>query len=87
MAYTYALMASDEAAARYAFEEALAWLDLAAAAAGGDAEASGEVDRRTDALLPMVRGIDHRRSSGPLRGLDLPPDAAQRVPGRSTKPG
>jgi len=79
MAYTYALLASDEATARYAFEDALAWLDLAAAAAGDDAEASSEVDRRTDGLLPMLRGSAEHRTSGPLRGLDLTPAASRRA--------
>ena len=79
MAYTYALLASDEATARYAVEEALAWLDLAAAAAGNDAEASREVDRRTDALLPLLRGSAAHRVAGPLRGLDLPPAAGARA--------
>jgi len=79
MAYAYALMASDEAAARYAFEEALAWLDLAAAAAGDDADASREVDRRTDQLLPRVRGLERPRASGPLRGLDVPRPITERA--------
>jgi len=66
MAYRYALMASDEAAQRYAFEDALKWLDLAAETAAEPSE-SGEVDRRTSLLLPLVGGEEQSRASGALR--------------------
>lgn len=67
MAYRYALMASDEAAQRYAFEDALRWLDLAAETAGEEAE-SAEVDRRTGLVLPLVRGEEQPRTSSGRRG-------------------
>jgi PHP family Zn ribbon phosphoesterase len=54
MAYKYAISASEACARRYAFEEALSWLDLAAGAAGGAAE-SGVVDRITARLLEVAR--------------------------------
>lgn len=50
LAYRYALMASEAAVHRYAFEEALSWLDLAAGAARGGPEAD-VVNRRTANLL------------------------------------
>ena len=50
LAYRYALVASDAAVHRYAFEEALSWLDLAAGAAGNPPEAD-VVNRRTAELL------------------------------------
>ena len=50
LAYRYALIASEAAVHRYAFEEALFWLDLAAGAAQGTAE-TDVVNRRTAALL------------------------------------
>ncbi len=50
LAYRYALAASEAAVHRYAFEEALSWLDLAAAAARGGAE-TATVNRRTADLL------------------------------------
>jgi hypothetical protein len=50
LAYRYALMASDAAVHRYAFEEALSWLDLAAGSARGGPEAD-VVNRRTADLL------------------------------------
>lgn len=50
MAFRYAAVASEAAVARYAYTEALAWLDLAAASARG-AEQTAVVDRRTADLL------------------------------------
>ena len=50
LAYRYALMASEAAVHRYAFEEALSWLDLAASAARGGPE-TDVVNRRTADLL------------------------------------
>lgn len=47
-----ALLASEAAVQRYAFAEALAWLDLAAAAADGSAQA--EVNRRTADVLEVA---------------------------------
>jgi hypothetical protein len=50
LAYRSALMASEAALHRFAFAEALSWLDLASAVADNRAE-SEEVDRRTATLL------------------------------------
>ena len=50
LAYRYALVASEAAVHRYAFEEALSWLDLAASAARG-AEETDSVNQRTADLL------------------------------------
>jgi DNA-binding SARP family transcriptional activator len=50
LAYRAALVAGEEALRRFAFAEALSWLDLASAVAGSRAEAE-EVDRRTVALM------------------------------------
>jgi DNA-binding SARP family transcriptional activator len=49
LAYRSALLAGEAALRRFAFAEALSWLDLASAVAGSRAE-SEEVDRRTAAL-------------------------------------
>jgi DNA-binding SARP family transcriptional activator len=53
LAFRAALVAADEALRRFAFSEALSWLDLASAVAGGRAEAE-EVDRRTAALMEVA---------------------------------
>ena len=50
LAYRSALLASDGALQRFAFAEALSWLDLASAVAGDRTEAD-EVDRRTAMLM------------------------------------
>ena len=50
LAYRSALLASEAAVGRYAFAEALSWLDLASDMASGSDE-TGEVDRRTTALM------------------------------------
>jgi DNA-binding SARP family transcriptional activator len=53
LAYRYALIASDAAVERYAYAEALSWLDLAAAASAGQ-EQAGAVNRRTADVLEMA---------------------------------
>jgi DNA-binding SARP family transcriptional activator len=53
LAFRAALVAVEEALRRFAFTEALSWLDLAAAAAGGP-DAAAEVDRRTAALMEVA---------------------------------
>lgn len=50
LAYRSALLASEAALQRFAFAEALSWLDLASTVAGDRAE-SDEVDRRTASLM------------------------------------
>ena len=50
LAYRYALLAAEGAVSRYAFAEALSWLDLAASSARGDSE-NAVVDRRTADVL------------------------------------
>jgi DNA-binding SARP family transcriptional activator len=50
LAYRSALLASEGALQRFAFAEALSWLDLASAVAGDRSEAD-EADRRTAALM------------------------------------
>jgi hypothetical protein len=50
MAFRYALLASDAAGVRCAYDEALSWLDLAAATAGTPEEAE-VVGRKTDQVL------------------------------------
>jgi hypothetical protein len=53
MAYRYALLASDGASARCAYDEALSWLDLACSSAGGPQE-KHDVDRRTARILELA---------------------------------
>jgi DNA-binding SARP family transcriptional activator len=53
MAFRYATAAAEAAVARYAYTEALAWLDLAAASAQGGEQAAA-VDRRTADLLEQA---------------------------------
>ena len=53
LAYRYALQASDAAVERFAYTEALSWLDLAAGAAGA-ADESAEVNRRTADILEVA---------------------------------
>jgi hypothetical protein len=53
MAYRYALLASEGARARCAYDEALSWLDLACSSSGGAQEAD-EVDRRTARILELA---------------------------------
>jgi DNA-binding SARP family transcriptional activator len=53
LAFRYALLASEAAVERYAYAEALSWLDLAAGAARGD-EQSSQVNRRTADVLEVA---------------------------------
>jgi DNA-binding SARP family transcriptional activator len=53
LSYRHALVASEAAVHRYAFEEALSWLDLAATAARGSEEVD-DVNRRTSDLLEVA---------------------------------
>ncbi|MBW8769374.1 MAG: AAA family ATPase, partial [Gemmatimonadetes bacterium] len=53
MAYRYALLASEGARGRCAYDEALSWLDLACSSSGGPQEAD-EVDRRTARILELA---------------------------------
>ena len=87
LAYRAALVAGEEALRRFAFAEALSWLDLASAVAGSREEAE-EVDRRTAAVTEAAGWREvpaDRRGRGPTtreivgEDLDLPlraPDAA-----------
>ena len=52
-----ALLASEGALQRFAFAEALSWLDLASATAGDRSETE-EVDRRTAALMETAGWSD-----------------------------
>ena len=72
LAFRSALIASEGALQRFAFAEALSWLDLASAVAGGRAETE-EVDRRTAALMELAGWSE------------VPPGRAggRRSPGRS----
>ncbi len=72
LAHRYALLASEAAARRYAFEEALAWLDLAAATARTGPERD-EVNRQAGLLL-QTAGWEHpprpaRRPGTPAWGI------------------
>lgn len=73
VAYRYALLASDAAAGRYAFDEALSWLDLASGAAASGAE-SDEVNRRTARVLALAGWSEAprpaSRSSGAGREIE-----------------
>jgi hypothetical protein len=68
LAHRYALKASEAAATRYAFEEALAWLELAAATAR-QGEEREEVNRRAAQLL-QTTGWDH--PPGPVKRPGTP---------------
>jgi DNA-binding SARP family transcriptional activator len=68
MAYTYATRASEEAVKRYAFEEALSWLDLAARAAEPGEQADA-VNRRTADVLGLAGWTESPR---PLRRPGTP---------------
>jgi len=81
LAYQYALRASEAATARYAFEEALSWLDLASGIAGEGPEAD-QVNRRTVEVLRLAGWSEppplaaRRSGSGDAierRDLDLGP--------------
>jgi DNA-binding SARP family transcriptional activator len=64
MAYRYALLAGEAASARSAYDEALSWLDLAAASAASPEE-SDIVGRQTDRVLNVAGRVDAR----PVRAL------------------
>jgi len=53
MTYRYALLASEGASARCAYDEALSWLDLACSSSGSPQETE-EVDRRTGRILELA---------------------------------
>jgi DNA-binding SARP family transcriptional activator len=79
LAYRYALLASDAAVHRYAFEEALSWLDLAAGATATSTPEADVVNRRTAELLEAAGWTTppERRSAPVTRemvteDLDLP---------------
>jgi DNA-binding SARP family transcriptional activator len=79
LAYRSALLAGEGALQRFAFAEALSWLDLASAVAGDRSE-TDEVDRRTAALMetagwseaPAVRGRPPVTREIVREDLDLP---------------
>jgi DNA-binding SARP family transcriptional activator len=80
LAHRSALLASDGALQRFAFAEALSWLDLASAVAG-DRSATDEVDRRTAVLMEAAGWSETppaQRSRPPItreivgEDLDLP---------------
>ncbi|MBI1722318.1 MAG: AAA family ATPase [Gemmatimonadetes bacterium] len=72
LAYRFALLASEEAVRRYAFEEALSWLDLAAGVAEEGAEAD-MVNRSTADVLGLAGWTEPprrpRRPGTPARGI------------------
>ncbi len=72
MTYTFALMASEEAVRRYAFDEALSWLDLAAGAAQEGAETEA-VNQRTSDILGLAGWTEPprraRRPGTPAKGI------------------
>jgi predicted ATPase len=72
LAYRAALRACDEAVRRYAFEEALSWLDLAAGVAEAGTEAD-TVNRRTADVLGVAGWTDPprppKRPGTPARGI------------------
>jgi DNA-binding SARP family transcriptional activator len=72
MTYRYALLACEEAVRRYAFEEALSWLDLAAGSAD-QGEQSDTVNRRTADILGLAGWTEPprraRRAATPARGI------------------
>src|SRR5213075_2707564 len=88
MAYRYALLASETAAARHAFAEALSWLDLASSVAQPGVEAD-TVKRSTADLLklagwaePHAAPLHAETSARPVQpeDLDLPaPEWSEQV--------
>ena len=78
LAYRYALMASEAAVHRYAFQEALSWLDLAATAARGGPETDLVNQRTADLLEAAGWTAMPERSPNPVtreivtEDLDLP---------------
>jgi len=90
MAYRYALLASETAAARHAFSEALSWLDLASSVAQPGVEADTAKRSTTDLLKLAGWAEPHRaplRTATSARGvqpedLDLPaPEWSEKVEG------
>ena len=84
LAFRYALCASEAAATRYALDEALSWLDLAAGSCG-DEQQTQEVNRRTADVLRLAGWTEPphqlQRPGTPARGfestdLDLQGEAA-----------
>src|SRR5437867_1063511 len=73
LAYRYALLASEAAAGRYAFEEALSWLDVASTLAQPGPEADA-VNRSTAELLRLAGWAEPprtpRRKPTPARGIE-----------------
>lgn len=73
VAYRYALLASEAAAGRYAFDEALSWLDVASGAAVTPEE-SGQVNRLTARVLELAGWSEAprpaSRRSGTGRGIE-----------------
>jgi DNA-binding SARP family transcriptional activator len=65
LAYRYALVAAEGATARYAYAEALSWLDLAASSARG-AEQTEAVDRLTADVLERAGWSEAPRFAGAL---------------------
>jgi predicted ATPase len=65
LAYRHALLAARAAATRYAYSEALSWLDLAASSARTPAESEG-VDSLTAEVLERAGLSEAPRPSGPL---------------------
>ena len=65
LAYRYALLAAQAAKARYAYTEALSWLDLAATSARG-AEQTEAVNQRTADLLETAGLKEVPRPSAPI---------------------
>ncbi len=68
LAYRHALLASEECASRYAPEEALMWLDIAATAAADDTQRE-EVNRRTAGVLDLAGWREPPRRSLPRDSL------------------
>ena len=73
IAYRHALLASEAALVRYAYEEALSWLDLAAGTSRGETQ-TDEVNRRTADVLRLAGWTEPPRPmprpGTPARGFD-----------------
>jgi hypothetical protein len=65
LAYRYARLAAEGAAARYAYTEAVSWLDLAASSAR-TAEQAETVDQLTADVLERAGWSEPPRASAPL---------------------
>ena len=75
LAYRYGIVASDEAVDRYAFEEALSWLDLTASVAK-DSEEADEVNRLTAKVLDLAGWTE---PPGPVRRPGTPEHGIERA--------